>query len=231
MSINLGGYSANSLVDVESNTLAAKVSQRPLDWSPQVPFVGGGSYSRKLYQTVVSPGAPAGSVFQFRWTNAALFCAVRRISISQFKFNVSTAQVHSYGVFIARNFTTAGVGGGAFSGQNMHGARRGIHAPVTLADMRVDTGTAISNGTWTLDADAFVSVTYSASASPANIAECEFVDGNINSRIVHLWDAQPGDQPLILAPLEGFDIVASVQGGAVNVGHSVRVEWDEVVSP
>lgn len=226
MSINLGGYSANSKLDVEANTLAAKVVLRPPDWSAY-PSAPGGSYSRK-YITGNLAGATSGSLWQFRWTNPALLCAVKRISVNMVGTSSAAATATPISLFFARLFSVAGTGATAFSGANSDGKRNRLHEPTALNDMRTAAGTgALGNGTWVLDADALASM-YLTWVLPA----AGIVDGSyemfLGGKLYPLFEALPGEAPIVLAAQEGLDITMAGTSASNNYTFAVKIEWDEL---
>lgn len=230
MSIILGGYSANSKLEVEANTLAAKVSQRPIDWSPVNPYVGGGSYSRKLVSGSMTSGGFSGSLFQIRWVNSQVNAAVTKVKFTCFLTGSGGAQPFGLSLFPARQFSAAGSGGTAWSGANNDGRRRSVMGPTSVNDMRIDStaATGITNGTWVLDADPLAAMFTSWVA--AAFAYEEGKDGVQTGRQWPLWETLPGEAPIILSAQEGLDIVMGGAAlGTATVG--VSVEWHELMSP
>lgn len=235
MTVKIGGYSANTIMEVEANTLAARAVARPFDWSPSIPFFGGGSYSRKTVTgAIVQPAS--GILFELRWTNPNLLCAIRRLKMSLLKpSGSSSANVLATWIiqaFVARLFTASGSGGTAYVA-NDSGKRRGIQPPTTFSDLRINSTTqaGIATGTWTLDTDPFAAVVTSASNTFIDCVPEFGMDGIRAAKPFLLWEALPGEYPLMLSPNEGIDITHATTGGIsifTFVQAMLTVEYDEV---
>jgi hypothetical protein len=89
-----------------------------------------------------------------------------------------------------------------------------------LTDMRIATTAALTSGTRTLDAAA---IGAASCAVPA-------VAGSKLLEFIPLWDARPGEHPIVLAQNEGLLIVPTSVPATGTWSFSVKADWAEVAS-
>lgn len=211
---------STTLLTVEANQLAARVTQRPLD-------IGAlGSYSLAMDNglTVMPAGAQTNAeFFQFRWAHATSKCVLRSIKVdlgsviafAAGKLVVSATRVSS--------FTAVGSGTGSTNPTlaSGHGKKVAGHATSLIpnADI-VMAGTAmLSAGTKTIEGSHFASI---ASSVPTTIGPI------VNNQ--YLWQRDSGDEwPFVFGQNEGFILRLTCPAtGTYYLG--VDVEWAEVTA-
>ena len=205
-------------VNVETNTRAARVAVRPLDHV----LNGGGAYRMGTISGIMAAGTATslGKLFAARWapTNTALLAAIRKIEVSVGELTAFAAGFTSFQVFMERAYTAADATGATASTMTTNNGKLRTSYP-TSAGMVFQTATTglISGGTSTSDAQPFAvasgSVVATSGAPPWVLP-------------ITLFEAKPGDTPLVLANLEGFTVRAIFPAtGTATLGYTVT--WDE----
>lgn len=218
MGIPIQGSPSGTVAEVAANTLAMRVSERPMN-------IGAfGSYSVGVNNgtTVMTAGlAAAAPIFAFRGAAAAgPNCLVRRILFSAWTGTTGFAVTPCFfNLFVARAFTASDTGGSAVTMTTNNAKRRTSFATSAVQDIRFSATGTLSAGTRTLDAAALSSVTGTASATASTVLVPP----------TDLLRYGPEAWPLIIAPQEGFEIQATVPATGVW-NYSVNVDWDEVPS-
>lgn len=223
MAIQIQG-NGGTVVEVDTNTRAFRVAQRPLD-------VGSlGAYSLGVVTGILPAALGANSeIFQFRWTHATNICILRSVRISA---SVSTT-FFAAGVpvqiemRIARGWSVDGSGGTAqvFSTANTN-KKRTSFALSSLSDtgVRVATTAALGAGTKTLDTNpcAFI-----AAAGPITAS----LNGLIIPPYTTLWSRDTSDEyPFTFVQNEGF-VIRSVAVPATGTWTlAATIEWAEMAS-
>lgn len=207
--IQSGGAGGTALL-VDPNFGAARVAVRPTDtlgWNS----VGAATGS------LTGLAANAG-LFSFRNLSANPL-VVRRIGIG-FVTTVAftTAQVTSFGLFVARSFTASDSGGTGIAFTGANGKHRTSLGTPTSLDCRIATTVALGGGIRTLDATALgLQAGWSATAGTT-------IAPSINNLISH----DTGDYPIVLAQNEGLVIANVTAMGAGGVGTAyVAMEFAE----
>lgn len=210
MAIIQSGGGAGTALLVDPGSGAARVSVRPMDvlgWFSVSALTGN--------LTAVAASTP---VFSFR-NLAANPILVRRIGMGFATTTAfTTAQLMSFGLTIARNFTVSDSGGTAiaFTGNNAK-HRTSLGTPTSL-DCRIATTTALTAGTRTIDTNMIgTQIGWSGAAGTTIMA----APNNILSH-------DTGDYPIVLAQNEGIVISNLIAMGAAGVGvASIAMEFAE----
>lgn len=216
MSVQIQGNSA-TVVEVESATRALRTMTRPPDPGAL------GSYKLAGKSGVMAAGLAAGApIVSFRYSGANL-ALVRRITFSAGSASASAFAVGTFNfdLFIARTFTAADTGGTAATLTTPNGKLRTSFAATGLADFRVSSTAALTPGTRTLDAQQIESMVRGNNTGTSGV--------DIIMPMTDFFRHQPGEQPLVLAPNEGFVIQASVPGTG-TWSFTAGVAWDELAS-
>lgn len=217
MSINLAGGVTGAKQEVDAITLAARVTQRPVD-------VGAlGSYSVSAKSGIMAAGLAANSpILNFRWAPATVptsLALIRRIRFRAWNLGTGfTAGNFLFDIFAARAFTVDDTGGGAVTLTTNNGKMRTSHA-VTQATMRASATATLTAGTRVKDTNPLrteAGVVANAAFS-AMVAESD------------MFRALQGEQPLILSTGEGFVIEATVPATG-TWSWAAMVDWDEVAA-
>jgi hypothetical protein len=215
MAVNIAGGVSGVSLDVGTNTRAAKTAFMP----PDVGTLG--SYSKALNSAIMAAGlAAAANVYSFRNSTANVYL-VKRVLITMGGLATAfTAGQGTFNMFAARTFTASDSTGTAGTLTGNNSKLRTSFATMGLADIRISTTAALTAGTRTLDTDPMASITLGIGAVISTI----YIQPN-----TILWQAPPGEQPLILAQNEGFVIQATVPAtGTWSFG--VQTVWDELAS-
>lgn len=177
-----------------------------------------GNFGLDLVTGVMAAGLAANSeIFQWRWTDATRFCAIRSVSLFAGSIVAFAAGAFQFELVPARGFTVDGTGGATATITTNNGKLRTNYGTTLLTSApRIATTQALGVGTKTLDAQGIGMIGGSVPA----------VAGNpLVSPAAELKRA--AGFPLILAANEGFVIRATVPATGTWTG-GVNVEWDEV---
>lgn len=216
MAFNVAGGVTGALVEVESASLAARVTARPTDPGAL------GSYLIAVDNgtTVMTAGLAANSpIYSFRWGNSNL--AV----LNSIRINMSTTVAFAAGrialqAFFARSFSASDTGGTALTLTGNNGKKRTSFGTTLLTDARISATGTLSAGSRTLDTQPFGELetqTIVASANPIFTA-------------ANLYFRDTSDiYPLVFAQNEGFVIQAAVPATGTWF-FSVAVDWTEISS-
>lgn len=233
------GGASTALLDVGSNTKAARVEDRPLD-------VGSlGAYQLSATSGTIAAGLAGGStVFSVRWGDATRTMIARRISL--LATHVATAFAAgaiTFDMVVARAFTASDTGQTALTPSGNLYKKRTNFGTSLITDMRIINTAAIGVGTRTLDANAMAAVKgwIPATATGFNFvgaglsgqpmtAAAAVATGVHSSRPLDIWFPEIGNSwPLTFVTNEGFIIRATVPAtGTWQL--TVEMEWAEIVS-
>lgn len=211
-----GGVSGN-LAEVAANTLAQRVSERPMN-------VGAfGSFSAGAASGIMAAGlAGASPIFTFRGAAAAgPLCLIRRVWFEMGVLGTAfTAGQTLFQLLACRAFTVNDTGGGALTATTNNMKRRTAFGTTATQDIRVSATATLTAGTRTADAAPLSNVVVPV---PATTVSTILVPNRDLLRYTsEAW-------PLTLAPNEGFTIQATVPATGTWC-FSVNVDWDEVPS-
>lgn len=212
MAVTYKGGTTGSLQEVETATLAARVTLHPNDPGAL------GAYQIALTSGTIAAGlAAAAPVFSFRYGGSNL-CLVRRVRLTVGDLVAFAAGLVAFNMFAARAFTASDTGGIAATLTANNGKLRTSYAATGVSDFRIANTAALGAGTRTLDAQAMATFSTSFPASPAGQP--------LSWQHIDLWRPNNGEHPLGLANNEGFVIQATVPAtGTWQLG--VEVGWDE----
>lgn len=210
-----------SSVHVEPAMRAARVSIHKLDSFDN----GGGSYRMVGVSGLMaaSTATSLAKLFAFRWapTNTALLCAVRKVIFGVGELTAFAAGYTQAGIWVARAYTAADVTGATAATMTTNNGKLRTTYPTSQgATLYTATTAAISGGTSTLDAQPLAAVEGSVVATTGAMPW---------AAPVTLFEAKPGEHPLILANQEGFigQCIFPATGVATL---SWDVTWDEGVA-
>lgn len=217
MGFNVVGGVTGSIQEVETATLAARVTERPTD-----PLTLG-SYllSSNNGTGAMAAGIAANSpIFAFRWGNANL-CVPNAI---RFSFGTSlafAAGVIRFEAYIARTYSASDTGGTALTLTTNNAKKRTSFGTTLLTDARISATATLTAGTRTLDANPFGSIVLPTIATNPNPPAFPQIP---------LYVRDTSDQyPLTLAQNEGFIIQANVPATGTWF-FAVQVDWLETAT-
>jgi hypothetical protein len=233
MAIIEGGASG-ALIDVGSNTKAARVEVRPTD-------VGSlGSYIVAASSGTMAAGlAGAATIFSVRWGDSTRAMVVRRVGLTA--RNLTTA--FAAGVFLfelmqARSFSASDSGGSAITLTGNNAKRRTSFGSSLVTDMRISTTGTLTAGTRTLDGNAAQLIRGNVPATAVNYPfvglGCANIPGASTGAYSTEWQNLfemdiATEWPLVFVQNEGFIIRATVPATGTWT-FDVLVEWSEVAT-
>jgi hypothetical protein len=219
MSTKIAGGVTNALQEVETGTLAARTTLRPID-------VGAlGSYSTTVKTGIMAAGLAAASpIVAFLWKPAvvpASLCLMRKMKFSLYDLGTGFAAGDVlFEWYVARAFTVQDTGGGAATLTTNNAKLRTSYA-TTQAAIQVATTATLTAGTRTKDANPLRALQSVAGTSAF---------GSIVVPETEIFRVQPGEQPLILAGTgEGIVIEATVPATGTWTAYA-SFDWDEVAA-
>lgn len=211
--------SAEALVDTQG-------SQRISPYHPNIGSNGAYRLSAQsgLLTGVAAATAAAGHLFAFRWSHATKLALITHIRARWFTIaGFTAAQEVGLDMVITRSYSASHTGGTALSLTGDAFKKRSTFAATNVADIRISTTGALTNGTHTVDSTGFAYGGFSELALgatvPKGLFECEF---SIQDLAMH---------PLVLSQNTGFLIRNNVLMGAGGTARlSVDLGWMEVDS-
>lgn len=217
MGIAVQGSPSGNVAEVAANTLAVRVSERPMN-------VGVfGSYSVGAASGIMAAGlAGAAPIFTFRGAAAAgPNCLIRRVSFEMGVLGTAfTAGQTLFQLLACRSFTVSDTGGGAVTATTNNMKRRTAFGTTAVQDIRVSATATLSAGTRTADATPISNVVVPV---PATTVSTILVPNR------DLLRFGPEAWPLVVAPNEGFTIQATVPATGTWC-FNINIDWDEVLS-
>jgi hypothetical protein len=219
MGFNIAGGVTGSLQEVETATLAARVTMRPSDPGSL------GAYALHIDNgtTVMTAGLAANSpIYSFRWGNSNL-CVPRSIRMSVYDMTTAFAAGRmDFAAFFARGFTASDTGGTTATLTGNNCKKRTSFGTTLLTEVRFSQTVTLTAGTRTLDAQPFGRLAVNGLGAAAN--------GNLVLPQSILWQRDTSDEyPLTFAQNEGFVIQASVPATGTWFWNC-SVEWAEFAS-
>lgn len=218
MGFNIAGGVTGSLAEVETATLAQRVTTRPTDPGT----LGAYLLAMDNGTTVMTAGLAASApIFSFRWGNANV-CILNALRFSMCSITAFAAGRIAIQAFRAGNgtFTASDSAGVAatLTGQNMK--KRTGFGTTLLTDARISSTITLTAGTRTLDTNPFgelLTATIVASANPIFTQQA-------------LYQRDTADQyPMTFLQNEGFVIQATVPATGTWF-FSVTVDWLEIAA-
>lgn len=217
MSINLAGGVTGSKQEVETATLAARVTQRPVDIGTL------GSYSASIKSGIEAAGASANSpILNFRWAPATVptsLALIRRVRFRAYNLGTGfTAGNFLFDLFVARSFSVDDTGGALATLTTNNAKLRTAHA-TTQATIRGASTGVLTAGTRTKDANPL----RTEAGIVANAAFSAMVMD------ADMFRALQGEHPLVLSTGEGFVVEATVPATG-TWSWACAIDWDEVAT-
>jgi hypothetical protein len=210
MAIIQSGSAAGTALLVDPNFGAARVAVRPIDVL--------GWHSVSVATGALTGLAAGAAIFSFR-NLAANPVIVRRVGTGFITTTAFTAaQMMSFGLAVARSFTTSDSGGTAIALAGSNAKHRTALATPTSLDCRVATTGALTAGTRTVDAN-----TLGLQAGWAGGAGTTIVPA-LNNLLAH----DTGDYPIVLSQNEGLLIsnLTAMSAGGVGMAFA-SIEFAE----
>jgi hypothetical protein len=212
--LQVQGVTIANIAEVEA-TKALRVTPRDVDYGAL------GIYAEGQTSGLMAAGLAAASpIVAARWTHATNLAVIKRVVFSA--GNDATAFAAGsflFKLFVARSWSVSDSGGTSMLPVSNENKLRANMGTTLFGDMRLSSTATLTAGTRTKDANP---IGVLAGGVP-NVAGSSLITPNC------LWEALPGDFPLILAQNEGLVIEATVPAtGTWKFG--VRLNWAEVTS-
>lgn len=226
--IQVVGGASGVTAEVETNTRAMRVSQRPLD-----PLTLG-SYCVHWQSGIMAAGAAANSpIFAFRWGDATRLAVLRavRFGMSQGTVQFATG-VATVGAIICRAFSASATGGQAADMSGNFGKKRTSFGTSLVTDIRGSQTAVLTSGTRTPDSMHFGGVTAIVGNTPglATLYSGIATGYVIIPAQTPLWTRDTGDEyPYVFAQNEGFEVRCTVPATGTWF-FTTTIEWTEVAS-
>lgn len=181
-----------------------------------------GGYAKALVSGTMAAGLASGSpVYSFRYGGTGV-AVIRGVCLSAVNAGTAfTAGVAHLDLFAARAFTASDTGGTAGTLTTNNGKLRTSTPTTAVSDIRISSTATLSAGTRTLDTDPLTSTVIPIPATTTNYTL-------LNPTCIYA-PVQGGDQPLVLAPNEGFVIQATVPATGTWT-FEVETDWEELSS-
>lgn len=219
MGFSVVGGTTSALQEVESATLAARVTSRYTDPGGQGHYLQSFDNGATGMTAGLAANAP---IVSFRWGNATNLAILYAIRMSAACTTAFTAGRFVFDAFFARTFTASDTGGTAPTITGANGKKRTSYASTLVTDLRLAATATLSAGTRTLDANPFGKL-HGVIGTGANT---QFVNPNTQLFV----GRDNSDQiPLVLAQNEGFVIQATVPATGVWF-FSVTLDWLEILT-
>jgi hypothetical protein len=212
------GFTQANVAEVEQATRALRTTLRPEDYGSLGMYAVGGSSG------VMAAGFTVGAttaIWSLRWGNSPNLALIKRIMFAAGNGSVAfAAGIFAVSLFRVTGFSVSDSGGTPLTPTSTSNKLRTSMASSLLTDMRIATTAALTSGTRTLDAAA---IGAASCAVPA-------VAGSKLLEFIPLWDARPGEHPIVLAQNEGLLIVPTSVPATGTWSFSVKADWAEVAS-
>lgn len=222
MSQTIAGGVSNVLADVEANTRALRAVLRSHDVGVL------GSYSLGTKSGIMAAGLGAAApIFSLRYVptiNPASLMLLKKLTLTASTLGTAfTAGSALFETFVLRSYTVNDTGGGSLTlGTAVTtGKLRTSQAIGGVTDFRISATATLTAGTQAADTNPISSVITQIPATTTNYA--------ILPADFPLFEAKPGEHPLVLAANEGLVIRATVPATG-TWSFSVKAIWDEVAT-
>lgn len=221
MSVQVKGYS-NVIGEVDTNTRAQRVVNYPYNIGSNGAY--GFSASTGLITTIAAGTASAGHIFAARWSHATKVAVITALRVKWATITGFTAaQEVGLQAFITRSYTAAHSGGTAITLTGNSLKKSSAHGTTTLADARISTTTALTNGTHTIDTHPIAEGSFADLAAAATVPKGRFS--------IELPQLATNSYPVILTQDTGIIIRNSILMGAAGTARvTVQMEWIELDS-
>ena len=176
-----------------------------------------------VYTGIAAGSATAGHIYAFRWGSSTHAARITRIRIKRQTIVPATATVEfATALFRLTGYTASHTGGTAATLTSPNCKLDVSSADTRLTDSRITSGTALTAGTHTLDAQPFAA---DSMDMPATATTTE----RFASQVLVEYDSEKG-RPLILRQNTGFIVRNEITMGAAHtVRPVVEVDWEEVL--
>ena len=213
MGINIAGGVTGSKQEVETTSLAARITHRPID-------VGAlGSYAVSVKSGIMAAGLSANSpILAFRNAGTAVALIKKVRFIAQGLGTGFTAGATVFDLFAARTFTVQDTGGGAVTLTTNNAKLRTSYATCSVVIQASATAT-LTAGTRTKDANPIRTLLSDVPAAAFSVVLADDI----------FFEAKPGEHPIVLVPNEGFAIEATVPATGTWTW-ACGIDWDEVAA-
>lgn len=233
MSLTVAGNSG-VVADVDGTTFRAlKTVNRPIDHGSNGHYRIQ-SVTGTLAAALAAGTSSAGHVFAFRWSDASDLAVITKLKtrfLPLTPFTAATLTDHtSFDAFIVRSYTASHSGGTNLTPTGNNAKMRTNMAASKVADIRISTTGALTNGTETFDAFPFAqSIRKGNRVNPAAATEETIMPAMDGMEMD--FDMGGGDHPIVLAQNEGIVIRNRTVWPAAGTGIlTVMIAWAEVDS-
>lgn len=212
------GFTQANIMEVEAATKAARVTLRPEDYGSL------GIYSVGNTSGLVGAGAASNAtIFSARWTHATNLCLVKRVTLSMAAGPTAfAAGVALFNLFVARSWTVSDSGQTSLVPTGNMSKLRTTGMGTSLfanSDIQIAGTAAVTAGTRTLDGNPLGGV----ACGVTNVAGIGVLAPYA------IWEARPGEHPVVLAQNEGLVLRATVPAtGTWQFG--VKMDWTEITA-
>lgn len=215
MALKIAG-NAGPNIEVETNTLAARVVVRPDDYGTQGIYALGGASG-----TITAGMAAGSSVFAFRYAGSSL-CIIKKVVVSAGGTATTfTAGLVNFSLFAARSFSAIDTGGTSLLPNTNTNSQR---LRTSMAATAVGTGNiviantgALTPGSRTLDSQPLAQIESSVPATAGTPLVPPFA----------LFDQRVGEYPLVCTNNEGVVLQGTVPATGTWV-LAVSIAWEEL---
>lgn len=222
MPLTIAGATTNVLAEVDANTRALHATLR-------APDVGSlGSYALGTKSGIMAAGLGAAApIFSLRFAptvNPNSLLVLKKLLITASTLGTAfTAGSALLETFVIRNYTVADTGGGSLTlGTAVTtGKLRTSQAISGVVDFRISATATLTAGTQTVDTNPIASTIIAIPATTVSYA--------ILPADTALFEAKPGEHPLVLAANEGI-VVRATMPATGTWSFSIKALWDEVAA-
>jgi hypothetical protein len=209
--------------EVDPTSAASRGSLRPLEYIGITPNLGG-HYSGFFKTGAATVIAGAGAIFSARWGDSSHNMILNKVWAS---FSPTTgftaAQLVDVDIVKVTGFSVADTGGTTIT-PGTSGKKKTSMGNSLVADMRIATTVALTNGTGTADANPF---------GGANLYQ-QFAVTSANAilGLQPVYDFKPGhEHPMVFSAGEGFRVRIVTTLGTAGVGNfSILLDWAEAAA-
>lgn len=212
MGSQISGATPANIAEVEAATKALRSVVYPEDYTTN------GNYSAANASGLMAAGIAANAnIVSLRWTHATKLALIKRVTLSAgVGATAFAAGAGIFHMFPARSFSASDSGGSAFVPSGNINKLKTSMAASQMGDLRISSTAALTAGTRTLDGAPVGTLVAGIPATAGAIILSPFP----------IFEAVPGEYPLVLAQNEGFVIQCTMPAtGTWQFG--VRVEWGE----
>jgi hypothetical protein len=184
-----------TVLDVDSDTRAVRVTARPMNYGKLGAFRLGSSSG-----TLPASLAANSELVHFRWTDAMNVCIFHKFSLNVVALADATdAALVAINLFVARNYTANGLGGFTASAVTPSLKMDTTSGASVIQDLRTATIVALTVGARTLDANPIATIGFGiGTATAATMLDRTLVP------TTSMLSSTDGGMPVVLAQNEGL---------------------------